>query len=224
MNTSHYIAFTESETLRAHRDAFLQAVEQSPHADHGDKARALMDQLVDELVATFFEGPLEASGARGGLVSAIQSAAGVVRKTGQSMAGRLVAKVEPGEAQQALAAHLGRHRFERDGEKVSAFPLSPATAEQVVAAFDEVLGGRRDMTDLVTAMKSIADEALVHYLDGVMEPIALNRFSRGMVSTARGTIRKAAYSGIEKGLPGMPWRFREPVVRYFQDMLTGVQA
>lgn len=224
MKTRHYIAFTESQALREHRDTLLRAVEQAPYADHGDQARALMDQLVDELVATFFEGPLEASDARGGLVSAIHSAAGVVRKTGRSMAGRLVARVEPGEAQQALAEHLGRYRFERDGDKVSAFPLSTATAEQVVAAFDEVLGGRRDMTDLVTAMKSIADDALAHYLDGVIEPLGLSRFSRGMVSTARGTIRKAAYSGIEKGLPGMSWRYREPVVRYFQDMLTGAEA
>lgn len=225
MNTTgHYLAFTESDALTRHKNAFIRAVEDNPQGDHSDKARAMMNQLVDELVTTFFDGPIEASGARGGLVSAIRSAASVVRKTGQSTSGRLVARVEPGEAQQALARHLGSHRVERSGETLAMFPLSPGTGEQVVRAFDEVLGGRRDMSDLMTAMKGIADDALAHYLDRVMEPIELNRFSRSMVSTARGTIRKAAYSGIEKGLPGMPWKFREPVVRYFHGMLTAVPA
>ncbi len=77
---------------------------------------------------------------------------------------------------------------------------------------------------LVTAMKSIADDALAHYLDAVVEPLGLTRFSRGMVSTARGKIRTIAYSGIEKGLSRMSWRYRQPVVRYFQDMLTGAEV
>lgn len=57
-----------------------------------------------------------------------------------------------------------------------------------------------------------------------MEPIELNRFSRGLVSSAGGTIGKAVYSGIEKGLAGMRWKFREPVVHNCHGMLAGGPA
>jgi hypothetical protein len=214
-----YVAFPESPQLRRLTDEFLRAIDESPDDDHAEHLRELVDHLVEELVSAYFDGPVNATGAQGGMVSVIQGVARIVRKTAGSMAGRLVGKVQAGE-QQAMAEHLRRHRVERDGTTWSAFPLDPQRAERAVLTFQEALAGERDSRHLVDTMKAIADGALEHYLDHTIAPLELNRWSRGMVSTARATIRKAAYSGIEKGLPGLPRSFREPVVRYFQDMLT----
>lgn len=218
--TTLYVAFPESERLRQETDAFLAAIDAHPADDHAARLRALVDHLVEEIVTTYFDGPLDATGAQGGMVNMIHGAARVIRRTAGGMAGRLVAKVRPGPQQQALAAHLRSHRFERDGRTFSAWPLDPAMAERASLAFEEALAGERDPAHLVDIMKRIADGALEHYLDRTLEPLELNRLSRGMVSTARATIRKAAYSGIERGLPGLPRKFREPVVKYFQGMLV----
>lgn len=218
--TTLYVAFPESERLRQETEGFLAAIDERPDADHSARLRALVDHLVEEIVTTYFDGPLDATGARGGMVNMIHGAARVIRRTAGGMAGRLVGRVGAGAQQQAMAAHLRGHRFERDGRTFSAWPLDAALAERASLAFEEALTGERDPAHLVTIMKKIADGALEHYLDQTVAPLELNRLSRGMVSTARATIRKAAYSGIERGLPGLPRKFREPVVRYFQGMLV----
>lgn len=214
-----YVAFAESDELREAMDRFLSAVAADPEGDHVDLLRQVIDHFVEELVAAFFDGPVDATGARGGMVRVIQSVANVVRKTAVSMAGRLVSKVEAGQSQQAMAAHLQSHRMERDGRTYAVYPLDAAMAERASLTFEETLAGNRDAEHLITVMKGIAEGALEHYLDRTVEPIELGRFSRGMVSTARATIRKAAYTGIEKGLPGLPTKLRDRVVGYFQGML-----
>lgn len=215
-----YVAFPESNALREETEAFLAAIETQPRQDHSARLKSLVDHLVEEIVSTYFDGPLDATGAHGGMVNMIHGAARVIRRTAGSMAGRLIGRVKPGVQQQAMAEHLRSHRFYRDGQSYSAWPLDPAMAERASLAFEEALAGERDPAHLVTIMKGIADGALEHYLDQTIAPLELNRLSRGMVSTARATIRKAAYSGIERGLPGLPGKFREPVVRYFQGMLV----
>lgn len=222
--TTLYVAFPESDTLRRHSDAFLQGIAANPQGDHGTHLRGLMDHLVDDLVDAYFDGPLNATGAEGPLVPVIRGVAKVVRKTARTMGGRLVARMRPGAQQQALAEHVKSHRFQRDGRTYSAFPLEPAMAERASLAFEEALAGERDPAHLVEIMKAITDGALEHYLDYTVASIELNGFMRGMVSTARSTIRKAAYSGIERGLPGMPHEHREPVLRYFNGMLTEIGA
>jgi hypothetical protein len=46
--------------------------------------------------------------------------------------------------------------------------------------------------------------------------------TRGLVNAGRATIHKAAHSSMQKSLPGLHPKLRQPVLNYFENMLVEV--
>ncbi|GAA5118659.1 hypothetical protein [Alloalcanivorax gelatiniphagus] len=216
--TSLYVAFPASDTLRDRIDAFLQATAEEPERNHADRLDAIMDPFLDEVLHTYFTGPIDAVNAKGPAVNVILGAMKVINKAAHGLAGRLMRKTSVPE-QQALAAHFSALRLEKDGQVFVGYPLSPSLAERASLVFQEFADGQGEMRHLVEVMDGISAGAIEAYLDKTVGNLELGRINRGLVSGARATIKKASASSVEKGIPAMDREHRKPVVAYFESLL-----
>ena len=221
--TDHAIrmAFPASPRLEDNLRRFLSKADAEPSTAHLALLESVGEDFVSDLLAAFFDGPIDAVGADGSVVSMIQKGVKVINKAARALLRNLLGKTGTAE-QGALAAHFRGLMHEHEGQLYMAFPLAGASGDQLVTTFREFLAGEKGQTPkLVDSLKAVCDGALVHFLDGLVACVQLNAFNRGMVATARGTIRKAAYMAIEKGLPAMGREQKEPVVLHFQKMVFG---
>ena len=71
-------------------------------------------------------------------------------------------------------------------------------------------------------MGLFADGAIEHFFDRTMSLVKTGAITRGLVSVGRATIHKAAHSAMQKSLPGLHPKVRQPVLNYFESMLIEV--
>lgn len=216
--TTLYVAFPASDLLRDRIDAFLDAVASRPGENHVETLDGIMDPFLDEVLHTYFTGPIDAVNARGTAVNVILGAMKVIKKAAHGLAGRLMRKTSVAE-QKALADHFGALRLQKDGQVYVGYPLNPSLAERADLVFQEFADGNGDIKHLVDVMHGISKGAVENYLDKTVGNLELGRINRGLVAGARVTINKAAASSVEKGIPSMEREYRKPVVAYFQGLL-----
>lgn len=220
MASTFHVAFPASARLQGNLRRFFDEVEAEPTVSHLHQLEAIGEDFVSDLLACFFDAPMAAVGAQGSVASMIQSGVKVINKAARALLRNLLSKATL-QDQGKLAAHFGAMVVERDGRMMLAFPLDNARGARLEAAYAAFLNGQSGQTPaLVDGMKAICDGALVHYLDGIVGCVKLNAFNRGMVATARATIRKAGMMAIEKGLPAMSREQKTPVVAHFQELLV----
>lgn len=213
-----YVAFAASDQLRDRIDAFIHSVRDQPDTNHVDALEAIMDPFLNEVLHTYFTGPVDAVQAKGAAVAVILGAMKVINKAAHGLTARLMRKTSVAE-QHALARHFARLRLEKEGRVYIGYPLVPALAEQAQAVFREFAAGNGQMPRLVAVMSGVSDGAVENYLDKTVGNLELGRLNRGLVAGARVTIKKAAASSVEKGIPAMEAQHRIPVVAYFESLL-----
>ncbi|WP_101675662.1 hypothetical protein [Alloalcanivorax mobilis] len=213
-----YVAFPASDLLRERIDAFIEAVNSQPDGNHVARLEAIMDPFLDEVLHTYFTGPIDAVKAKGTAVNVMLGAMKVISKAAHGLASRLMRKTSSGE-QQALAKHFAALRLEKDGKVYVGYPLAPSLAERASLVFQEFANGDGQMAHLVEVMDGISSGAVENYLDKTVGNLELGRINRGLVAGARATIKKASASSVERGIPAMEKQYRQPVVAYFESLL-----
>ena len=70
-----YVAFPASDELRDRIDAFLEITREEPDSNHVQELEAIMDPFLDEVLHTYFTGPILRPSLPRRLASAVWSAA-----------------------------------------------------------------------------------------------------------------------------------------------------
>lgn len=213
-----YVAFRASDRLCQRIDTFLEAVANRPDVRHVTELDGITDPFLEEVLHTWFLGPVRAADASGPAVRIILGAMKVINKAAGSLAGRLMRKTTVAE-QRALADHFRNLCLQAEGGVDIGYPLSPVLAERADSVFREFKAGKGNMAQLVEVMRGLSDGAIEYYLDRTLGNLHLGRLNRGLVAGARSTIHTAATASLEKGLPAMEAGHRKPVVTYFDNLL-----
>ena len=109
-----------------------------------------------------------------------------------------------------------------DGKPWCGFPLDDEAANEAALMFESFRRGGGDEAHLVKVMGMFADGAIEHFFDRTMGSVKTGAITRGLVSAGRATIHKAAHSSMQKSLPGLHPKLRQPVLNYFENMLVEV--
>tara|TARA_B100000676_G_scaffold311778_1_gene382959 strand:+ start:1790 stop:2473 length:684 start_codon:yes stop_codon:yes gene_type:complete len=213
-----YIAFEASPPLQQAIERFIDGMLAAPGNCHLEELDALVVPFVEEVLAVFFQGPLEAAEAKGASAKLILRAMKVINRAADSLIGRML-KNTTVEEQLALARYFCNLRRYQNGSLYVAYPLNPAIAQTAPQVFEVVLAGGEDLTDLLDVLQAINDSAITHFMDNSVACLTLGRVNRALVSAARVTICKASVSATHKGLPSMDACARKAVVHYFDQML-----
>lgn len=213
-----YVAFEASPSLRQSIEGFIDGMLASPGDCHLEALNALVVPFVDEVLAVFFQGPLEAAEAKGASARLILGAMKVINRAADSLIGRLMKNTTVDE-QLALAHYFQNLRHYQNNKLYVAYPLSSTMAATASAVFPAFRAGDEDMAGLLTVLQAINDGAITHYMDNSVACLTLGRVNRALVSAARVTICKATASATHKGVPAMDASARMAVVHYFDQML-----
>ena len=219
MTVNRYlVAFPASPRLYQNTRAFVDAVQAQPGISHQPLLDAITEDFITEVLNAFFDGPVQALGVTGSMARVMDGFVAVIRRAARTMTGKVFRKVSI-EEQQQLAAHFDAIEVVRDGQPYCAFPLDPELANEAVLMFEMFRQGNGQPEQLQKIMRAICDGAIEYYFDRSVGCVEVGRFTRGLVSTGRATIAKAAHSALEKTLPGLHPKARQPVLDYFEAML-----
>lgn len=222
MANNNYMAFVASTALADDIRRFVDQVSSArERVDHALVNR-IADRFIEEMLYAFFSGPVDALEAEGRMVSLINGISNVVSKAAKGLTKRLLKKIDSDE-QAGFAQHFDAMSFEREDGLHLGFLVEDTLAERMLATFESVLDQQADPgevspKELEALMHRITDGAIACFLDGSVAQLKLGRITRGLVSTARITIRKASYSASGH-LLSLPLEQRKLVVSYFKAML-----
>jgi len=215
--TQTKLVFSPSEALVGYLEQLYSQHAAAPQKVHTDAMRGIVEHFIDEVNQAFFLAPIEAIEAEGSVVNIILKGVGVIRKTGRSLALRLLDRITTKD-QAGLVAHFKRLHFQHEGQHYVGFSFAPEVQAQVTAVFAKVHENEEVPIDsLVEAFQQIADAALYHYMDSTMEAIEVKAFSRGLIRAARATIKKSTSVAINRGIPALGTHYRRGLVKYFED-------
>lgn len=194
----------------------------TPDKVHTEAMRGIVEHFIDEVIQAFFIGPIDAINAEGSVVNIILKGVGVIRKTGCSLALRLLERITL-EDQAGLVQHFKQLHFQKGEQQYVGFSFAAPGQEQVQQTFTTVLAGEEvPIASLIETFQHIADAALYYYMDKTVEAIEIRAFSRGLVRAARATIKKSTSIAINKGIPAMGASYRRGLVEYFDKQLVEV--
>src|SRR5690606_7127511 len=88
-----YVAFPASQALHERTQAFIKAVEDKPSLDHQALLSAIPSLFIDEVLAAFFAGPVDATGMTGSTASVIHGLMNMVGKASRALANKVLGKV-----------------------------------------------------------------------------------------------------------------------------------
>jgi len=214
------LVFMPSADLVAYLEQLYAHQDTAPDEVHTEAMRGIVEYFIDEVIQAFFTGPIDAIEAEGSVVNIILKGVGVIRKTGRSLALRLLERITV-EDQAGLVKHFKQLHFQHDGQQYVGFSFAPEVQQQVQQTFSSVLAGEGvPISSLVATFQQIADAALQHYMDNTVEAIEVRAFSRGLIKAARATIKKSTNIAINRGLPAMGTSYRRGLVEYFAQRLV----
>ena len=219
MGEKIYMTFGASETLAAdvRRFVSLAAKGDSKQVDHA-LVNDIAERFIDEMLHAFFMGPMDALQAEGTMVNLINGVANIVNKAAKGLAKRLLSKIDAQE-QAGLARHFDNISLDKPTGMRIGFALDDALANRMNVTFDAALNGEVDKDTLLGVMHAITDGSIAAFLDDSVAQLKTGMLTRGLIATARGTIRTASHSATGH-MMSLPPAQRRLVIEYFQSMVT----
>lgn len=216
-----YVAFPASETLYRNTNAFSEAVAARPGVIHQQLIDDISHDFISEVLDAFFDGPMKTLNVQGSMASVMNGVISIIGKASRALVGKVFHKVSI-EEQQVLARQFAATQVMVDGKPWCGFPLDDEAANEAALMFESFRKGGGDEAHLVKVMGMFADGAIEHFFDRTMGTVKTGAITRGLVSAGRATIHKAAHSSMQKSLPGLHPKLRQPVLNYFENMLVEV--
>lgn len=216
-----YVAFPSSEILHRRTQEFVEAVRARPAQIHQQLIDDLSHDFITEVLNAFFEGPMRTLNVQGSMATVLNGVMSIIGKASRALVGKVFHKISS-EEQQLLAQRFAAMQVAVNGQPWCGFPLDDESANEAALMFESFRSGAGDEAHLVRVMGMFADGALEYFFDRTMGAIKTGAITRGLVSASRATIHKAAHSAMQKTLPGMHPKVRQPVLNYFENMLVEV--
>lgn len=214
-----YVAFPASQTLHERTQAFIKAVQDKPSQDHQALLSAIPTPFIDEVLAAFFAGPVDATGMTGSTASVIHGLMNMVGKASRALANKVLGKVTI-EEQKVLARHFVSLTHEKDGQPYTGYLMDPELANEALLMFESFRTGDGDREHLIRIMSAMADGTIREFFDKPMSMVKVGMVTRGLISAGRATIEKASHSMNGKILPDLEPDVRQRVLAYMESLLV----
>lgn len=208
-----YVAFPASTRLDDLTREFVEAVDRRPGEDHQKLLEDIPHLFIDEVLAAFFQRPVEVTGMDGAAASVMNSVTGMVNKASRALVGKVFSDVDPREQIQ-LGEAFGAMMLEIEGKPWCGFRLAEGVSGDALAEFR---AREHDQQRLIRVMQGIADGAVEAFFDRPIGCVSVGMVTRGLVKAGRTTVHKASYSAA-KLLPELEHGMRGRVVEYFDGL------
>ena len=216
---AHYFGFVPSDKLKAliidaeQVIASNEEVEYYPYRDAltHQTARDLIDNLLIGLVDIIPNPERQAS---------MRKIVGTVEKATDTLLNILLGKENNEEVMPSFHFLRDRATFiDNEGVKRVGFKLSDADAQTIEKGFAAITPEQVDMKAFKTALETMNEETLTHFISRYAETLKLGMIKRKAVPVAKAAIDKGMSMALNKLLPDLPDRSLNRLANYYRPFI-----
>lgn len=217
---AHYFGFVPSDKLKAliidaeQVIASNEEVEYYPYRDAltHQTARDLIDNLLIGLVDIIPNPERQAS---------MRKIVGTVEKATDTLLNILLGKENNEEVMPSFHFLRDRATFiDNEGVKRVGFKLSDADAQTIEKGFAAITPEQVDMKTFKTALETMNEETLTHFISRYAETLKLGMIKRKAVPVAKAAIDKGMSMALNKLLPDLPDRSLNRLANYYRPFIV----
>ena len=217
---AHYFGFVPSDKLKAliidaeQVIASNEEVEYYPYRDAltHQTARDLIDNLLIGLVDIIPNPERQAS---------MRKIVGTVEKATDTLLNILLGKENNEEVMPSFHFLRDRATFiDNEGVKRVGFKLSDADAQTIEKGFAAITPEQVDMKAFKTALETMNEETLTHFISRYAETLKLGMIKRKAVPVAKAAIDKGMSMALNKLLPDLPDRSLNRLANYYRPFIV----
>ncbi|MGP5201849.1 hypothetical protein ACTXKB_03675 [Psychrobacter aquimaris] len=217
---AHYFGFVPSDKLKAliidaeQVIASNEEVEYYPYRDAltHQTARDLIDNLLIGLVDIIPNPERQAS---------MRKIVGTVEKATDTLLNILLGKENNEEVMPSFHFLRDRATFiDNEGVKRVGFKLSDADARTIEKGFAAITPEQVDMKAFKTALETMNEETLTHFISRYAETLKLGMIKRKAVPVAKAAIDKGMSMALNKLLPDLPDRSLNRLANYYRPFIV----
>ena len=217
---AHYFGFVPSDKLKAliidaeQVIASNEEVEYYPYRDAltHQTARDLIDNLLIGLVDIIPNPERQAS---------MRKIVGTVEKATDTLLNILLGKENNEEVMPSFHFLRDRATFiDNEGVKRVGFKLSDADAQTIEKGFAAITPEQVDMKAFKTALETMNEETLTHFISRYAETLKLGMIKRKSVPVAKAAIDKGMSMALNKLLPDLPDRSLNRLANYYRPFIV----
>ena len=201
---AHYFGFVPSDKLKAVIADAEQVIESNEKVDYYPYRDALTHQTARDLIDNLLVGLVEIT-PNPERQASMRKIVVTVEKTADTLLNVLLGKENNEEVLPSF--HFLRDRasfFDNDGVMRVGFKL-PETAAQIIAkGFSDITPEHVDMPSFRTALETMNDQTLTHFISHYAETLKLGIIKRKSVPVAKAAIDKGMSIALNKLLPDLP--------------------
>ena len=201
---AHYFGFVPSDKLKAVIADAEQVIESNEKVDYYPYRDALTHQTARDLIDNLLVGLVEIT-PNPERQASMRKIVVTVEKTADTLLNVLLGKENNDEVLPSF--HFLRDRasfFDNDGVMRVGFKL-PETAAQIIAkGFSDITPEHVDMPSFRTALETMNDQTLTHFISHYAETLKLGIIKRKSVPVAKAAIDKGMSIALNKLLPDLP--------------------
>lgn len=217
---AHYFGFVPSDKLKAliidaeQVIASSEEVEYYPYRDAltHQTARDLIDNLLIGLVDIIPNPERQAS---------MRKIVGTVEKATDTLLNILLGKENNEEVMPSFHFLRDRATFiDNEGIKRVGFKLSDVDAQTIEKGFAAITPEQVDMKAFKTALETMNEETLTHFISRYAETLKLGMIKRKSVPVAKAAIDKGMSMALNKLLPDLPDRSLNRLANYYRPFIV----
>ena len=217
---AHYFGFVPSDKLKALITEAEQVVESNESVDYYPYRDALTHQTARDLIDNLLVG-------LGDIIqnperqAAMRKVVGTVEKATDTLLNILLGKENNEEVLPSFHFLRDRATFiDNDGIKRIGFQLSDKDAMTIDKGFAAITPEHTDMKTFKTALETMNEETLKHFVSRYAETLKLGMIKRKSVPVAKAAIDKGMSMALNKLLPDLPDTSLNRLANYYRPFIV----
>ena len=217
---AHYFGFVPSDKLKAVIADAEQVIESNEKVDYYPYRDALTHQTARDLIDNLLVGLVEIT-PNPERQASMRKIVVTVEKTADTLLNVLLGKENNEEVLPSF--HFLRDRasfFDNDGVMRVGFKLPEAAAQAIVKGFSDITPEHVDMPSFRTALETMNDQTLTHFISHYAETLKLGIIKRKSVPVAKAAIDKGMSIALNKLLPDLPDSSLNRLANYYRPFIV----
>lgn len=217
---AHYFGFIPSDELKALIIEAEQIVESNVETNYYPYRDALTHQTARDLTDKLLVGLVDII-PNPERQAAMRKVVGTVEKATDTLLNILLGKENNEEVLPSFHFLRDKATFiDNEGEKRIGFKLSDADAKIIDAGFAAVTPEHVDMKTFKTALETMNEETLTHFISRYAETLKLGMIKRKSVPVAKAAIDKGMTMALNKLLPDLPDASLNRLANYYRPFIV----
>ena len=217
---AHYFGFIPSDKLKAVISDAEQVIASDEAVDYYPYRDALTHQTARDLIDSLLVGLVEIT-PNPERKASMQKIVATVEKTADTLLNVLLGKENNEEVLPSFHFLRDRATFiDNEGIMRVGFKLSKTDAQTITTGFSAITPDHVDMPSFRSALETMNDQTLTHFISNYAETLKLGVIKRKSVPVAKAAIDKGMRIALNKLLPDLPDSSLNRLANYYRPFIV----